>query len=74
MTIQKADIARVLIGQNVQDKPGPCNKFNELTVHVWLLYNQLNFKYCTLYVEGMESRTDWWTDRWSEYWLPLADL
>ena len=27
MIIQKADIARVLIGQNVQDKPGPCNKF-----------------------------------------------
>ena len=26
MTIQKADIARVLIGQNVRDKPGPCNK------------------------------------------------
>ena len=25
MTIQKADIARVLIGQNVRDKPGPCN-------------------------------------------------
>ena len=26
MIVQKADIARVLIGQNVRDKPGPCNK------------------------------------------------
>ena len=27
MTIQKADIARVLIGKNVRDKPGPCNNW-----------------------------------------------
>ena len=27
---------------------------DELTVQVWLLYHNLNFKYCTLYVSGME--------------------
>ena len=31
MTIQKADIARVLIGQNVRDKPGPCNNYELVT-------------------------------------------
>ena len=31
---------------------------NELTFQVWLLLYHLNFKYCTLFVSGMELRTD----------------
>ena len=31
---------------------------DELTVQVWLLYRQPNFKYCTLFVSGTELRTD----------------
>ena len=27
---------------------------DELTVQVWLLYHQQNFKYCTLFLSGME--------------------
>ena len=30
----------------------------ELTVQVWLLYEQQNFKYCTLFVSGTELQTD----------------
>ena len=29
---------------------------DELTVHVWLLYDHPNLKYCTLYVSGKELR------------------
>ena len=36
---------------------------DELTVQVWLLYHHPNFKYCTLFVSGMELRTDRRTDR-----------
>ena len=32
---------------------------DELTVQVWLLYHQPNFKYCTLFVSG----TELWTER-----------
>ena len=36
---------------------------DELTaVQVWLLYDHPNFKYCTLFVSGMELRTDRRTD------------
>ena len=31
---------------------------HELTVQVWLLYHNPNFKYCTLFVSGTELRTD----------------
>ena len=31
---------------------------DELTVQVWLLYDQPNFKYCTLYESGTELQTD----------------
>ena len=31
---------------------------DELTVQVWLLYHNPNFKYCTLFVSGTELRTD----------------
>ena len=31
---------------------------DELTVHVWLLYDHPNFKYCTLFISG----TELWTD------------
>ena len=31
---------------------------DELTVQVWLLYHQPNFKYCTLLVSETELRTD----------------
>ena len=31
---------------------------DELTVHVWLLYDHPNFKYCTLFISGTELRTD----------------
>ena len=31
---------------------------DELTVQVWLLYHHPNFKYCTLFVNGTELRTD----------------
>ena len=36
---------------------------DELTVQVWLLYHQQNFKYCTLLVSGTELRTDRQTDK-----------
>ena len=36
---------------------------DELTVQVWLLYHHSNFKYCTLFVNGTELRTDRQTDR-----------
>ena len=35
---------------------------DELTVQVWLLYHNLNFKYCTLFLSGTELRTDWQTN------------
>ena len=35
---------------------------DELTVQVWLLYDHLNLKYCTLFVSGTELRTDRRTD------------
>ena len=35
---------------------------DELTVQVWLLYDHPNFKYCTLFVSGMELRTNRQTD------------
>ena len=35
---------------------------DELTVQVWLLYPHPNFSYCTLFVRGMELRTDRQTD------------
>ena len=35
---------------------------DELTVQVWLLYDYLNFKYCTLSISGTELRTDRRTD------------
>ena len=35
---------------------------DELTVQVWLLYDHLNFKYCTLFISGMELRTEGQTD------------
>ena len=35
---------------------------DELTVQVWLLYHHPNFKYCTLFVNGTELRTDKRTD------------
>ena len=40
---------------------------DEVTVQVWLLYHQPNFKYCTLFVSRTELRTkrrtgDGWTD------------
>ena len=31
---------------------------DELTVQVWLLYHHPNFKYCTLFIDGTELRTD----------------
>ena len=55
---------------------------DELTVQVWLLYHQPNFKYCTLFVSGTElrtdrqtngrtnKRTDKQTDRWMIQTLP----
>ena len=36
---------------------------DELTVQVWLLYHQPNFKYCTLFLSGTELWTDRQTDR-----------
>ena len=36
---------------------------DELTVQVWLLYDNPNFKYCTLLISGTELRTDGQTDR-----------
>ena len=35
---------------------------DELTIQVWLLYHQPNFKYCTLFVRGTELRTNGRTD------------
>ena len=35
---------------------------DELTVQVWLMYDHPNFKYCTLFVSGMELRTNGQTD------------
>ena len=35
---------------------------DELTVQVWLLYDHPNFKYCTLFTNGAELRTDGRTD------------
>ena len=36
---------------------------DELTVQVWFLYDQQNFKYCTLYVKlRMDKQTDGRTD------------
>ena len=35
---------------------------DELTVQVWLLYDQPNFKYCTLFVSGTELQTNGQTD------------
>ena len=29
----------------------------------WLLCHRPNFKYCTVFVSGMELRTDTWADR-----------
>ena len=41
-----------------------CEKpIDELTVQVWLLYHHPNFKYCTLFVSGIELRTDRQTAR-----------
>ena len=41
-----------------------CEKpLDELTVQVWLHYDQPNFKYCTLCISGTELRTDGQTDR-----------
>ena len=43
-----------------------CEKpLDELAVQVWLLYDNLNLKYCTLYVHvsGTELRTDGRTNR-----------
>ena len=31
---------------------------DELTVQVWLRYDNPNFKYCTLFISGTELRTD----------------
>ena len=42
----------------------------ELTVQVWLLYDHPNFKYCTLFVSGMEL----WTSGRSNSLMPPADL
>ena len=39
---------------------------DELTVQVWLLYDHLNFKYCTLNVSGMELQTDKLTNGWMD--------
>ena len=36
---------------------------DELTVQVWLLYHQPNFKYCTLFVRGTELKTNGQTDK-----------
>ena len=36
---------------------------DELTIQVWLLYDHPNFKYCTLFISGMELRMDGQTDR-----------
>ena len=36
---------------------------DELTIQVWLPYYHPNFKYCTLFVSGMELRTDGRTNR-----------
>ena len=36
---------------------------DELTVQVWLLYHNPNFKYCTLFVSGTELRTNRQMDR-----------
>ena len=40
---------------------------DKLTVQVWLLYHQPNFKYYTLFVSGTELRTDGQTNRQSDY-------
>ena len=43
-----------------------CEKqIDELTVQVWLLYYNQNFKYCNLYVGGTKLRTNTWTGRWT---------
>ena len=36
---------------------------DELTVQVWLLYHNPNFKYCTLFASGTELRTNGQMDR-----------
>ena len=36
---------------------------DELTVQVWLLYDHPNFKYCTLFVSGMDLQTNGQTDK-----------
>ena len=41
-----------------------CEKpLDEPTVQVWLLYDNANFKYCTLFISGTELWTDGRTDR-----------
>ena len=41
---------------------------DEPTVKVLLLYHHPNFKYCSLFVSGMELGTDGWTDRQTNGW------
>ena len=38
------------------------DSIDELTVQVWLLYQNPNLKYCTLFVSGTELRTDGLSD------------
>ena len=50
---------------------------DELTVQVWWLYHQSNFKYCTLFESGTELRTDRQTNRQTDDPItrcPWADL
>ena len=70
-------ILAIFIGQNMAKSLSsnfwPCStpemsvkcvqSFDELIVQVWLLFDQPNFKYCTLKVSRTELRTDTWTDK-----------
>ena len=51
---------------------------DEVTVQVWLLYDHLNFKYCTLFISGTELRMDRrFTGPhglWTCTWVPFATI
>ena len=60
--ISKSQILTTLLPQGHVMSMKCEQPLDELTVQVWLLYDYLNFKYCTLNVSGTELRTDKWTD------------
>ena len=57
-TIAKISKSYILTPPHPQGNVKCEQPLNKLTVQVWLLYEQPNFKYCTFFISGTELRTD----------------